>query len=70
MQCSSWQIAIATDRPTLHAKTAYIVFGKPEKGLTKTEFREMIFRLGIIVTDAQLDTIMDHFDTDRTFRPL
>ena len=43
---------------------AYIVFGKPEKGLTRDEFQEMIFRLGMVVTPQQMDVIMDHFDTD------
>mgnify|MGYP000589401410 FL=1 len=48
----------------LYRCTAYVVFGKPEHGLTKDEFREMIFRLGMVVTDDQMDLIMDHFDTD------
>lgn len=59
------KIVERTKRPQDQYREAYVVFGKPEHGLTKDEFREMIFRLGMVVTDDQMDLIMDHFDTDK-----
>ena len=45
------------------------MFGKPEKGFTRDEFKEMVLRLGIVVTDKQLDIVFATFDCDRPWPP-
>ena len=51
------------------ATPAYIAFDKPELGINKQEFKKMVLKLGIVVSDAQMDVIMKHFDKNSMWMP-
>ena len=45
---------------------AYILFGRPSKGMSKAAFNEKLGLLGLQLTDGELQALMDRYDSNRS----